>query len=199
MYNEIYYITISIYIYVHLAIYIHPSGRKSFMLPCVLTWSLEIWSPHGVHSPVLKFVKEQWLFAQQTFIVKYLPIPHFIFTRGKQQSTCQISKRSNEEKMATWTCQHYTHEQISRKRRQWKSWEKQESVFIILLLPEQQPTTRQAARAWAHLMPTPSQRGHMLDCWPYISFLRLVLHSSPTGCSSDYHIPATWPHFWPQS
>ena len=195
MYNEIYYISISICVYIHLSIYIHPSGKKSFMLPCVLTWSLEIWSPYGVHSPVLKFVKEQWLFAQQTFIVKYLPIPHFILTRGKQQSTCQISKWSNEEKIAAWTCQRYTHEQISRKRRK-ENHEKSKSQCSLFCC--YQNNNQQHAELLGHGLiscpPHPSG-GYMLDCWPYISFVRLALHSSSTGCSSDYHIPAIWPHF----
>ena len=49
-------------------------------------------------------------------VVKCLPSPHFIFTRGKQQSTCQISQRSSEEKCLPERVKGYIHEQTSRKR-----------------------------------------------------------------------------------
>lgn len=77
-------------------------------------------------------------FAQQTFTVKYLPTPHIVPTTGKQQSTNMSNQQMKQRgengylgmSRATSTSRFQGKEGNENR-------EKQESVFIILLLLEQ--------------------------------------------------------------
>lgn len=100
-------------IYIHPSIYTHPSGKKSFTLPCVLIWSLEnmvtTWGPLTSAE-----ICQITIALCSALVVKCLPSPHFILTRGKQESTRQISQWSSEECLPERVTG-YIHEQTSGK------------------------------------------------------------------------------------
>lgn len=58
-------------------------GKKSLISPCVLIWSLENMVAIGTLLTSSEICCITMAFVQQTFIVKHLPIPHFIFATGK--------------------------------------------------------------------------------------------------------------------